>query len=568
MPKTILRTPTEWAAAAARSLRNAGLALALSALAVPLRAADPGDEVVVVYNQRMAESKAVAEHYAARRRVPVGQVFGLSLPNSEDMTRAAFHDELQMPLAKLLEEKRLWRIGPVTLPSTNGSSGEVIRRPLESKIRYLVLCYGVPVRILPDPTLVEEGSDKMRPELRRNEAAVDSELAWLPLVEQKLHLFGPLMNPFYTTTNAAALTPTNGILLVSRLDGPSADVARGLVDKALEAETNGLWGRAYFDLRSITDTNYRMGDDWIRSAAEIARLAGFETAVDTNAGVFPASFPLSQVALYAGWYTADVAGAFAQPTVEFMPGAFAYHLHSLSAGTVRSTNQCWVGPLLARGATATMGCVFEPYLGATPEMGVFFGRLLVYGFTFGESAYACTPVLSWQTTVIGDPLYRPFGQNPDALLKTLERRHSPVLEWAYLRLVDFKLARRAPVAEAVAYLEGNELTRKSAVLMEKLGDLYEAQGKPSSSAWACEQALKLSPSPQQRVRLMLDLGEKLVTLGRAADACAVYEKFLDAFPNYPDLVSIHRKIVPLARQLNRPDAEKHEQEIQRLTTAP
>lgn len=554
-------------AAARQRLGTIGLALVLAALATPLRAANPGDEVVVVYNKRTAESKAVAEHYAERRQVPARQVFGLSLPTSEDMTRAEFRDQLQVPLAKLLEEKKLWRLGPLTVPSTNGQPGKVIQRPAESKIRYLVLCYGVPVRIQPDPTLIEDGSDKLRPELRRNEAAVDSELAWLPLIEQKLHLYGPLMNPFYTTTNAATLSPTNGILMVSRLDGPSADVARGLVDKALEAETNGLWGRAYFDLRGIADTNYQKGDDWIRDAAEIARLSGFETVVDSNATVFPASFPLSQVALYAGWYTESVAGAFAQPTVEFMPGAFAYHLHSLSAATVRSADRCWVGPLLARGATATMGCVYEPYLGATPEMGVFFGRLLVYGFTFGESAYACTPVLSWQTTVIGDPLYRPFGRDPDALQRELERRHSPWLEWACFRLVDFKLARRVPVAEAVAYLEENELTRKSAVLMEKLGALYEAQGKPSASAWAYEQALKLAPSPQQRVRLMLGLGEKLVALDRVADACAVYEKFLERFPNYPDQLSIHRKIVPLARKLNSPDADQHEEAIRRLTTS-
>ncbi len=563
-----MRTRTEPATAARRRLSTASLAFALVALAAPLRAANPGDEVVVVFNQRLAESKAVAEHYAERRRVPARQVFGLSLPTSEDMTRAEFRDQLQRPLAKLMEEKKLWRIGPVTVPSTNGPPGKVVQRPSESKIRYLLLCYGVPVRIQPDPTLIEEGSDQIRPELRRNEAAVDSELAWLPLVEQKLRLYGPLMNPFYTTTNAAALDPTNGILLVTRLDGPSAEVARGLVDKALEAETNGLWGRAYFDLRGIADTNYRVGDDWMRDAAEIARLSGFETVVDTNAAVFPASFPLSQVALYAGWYTESVAGAFAQPTVEFMPGAFAYHLHSLSAGTVRSADRCWVGPLLARGATATMGCVYEPYLGATPEMGVFFGRLLVYGFTFGEAAYACTPVLSWQTTVIGDPLYRPFGKDPDALQRELERRHSPLREWAYLRLVDFKLARRAPVADAVAYLEQKELTRKSAVLMEKLGDLYEAQGKPAASAWAYEEALKLALSPQQRVRLMLGLGEKLVALDRVADACTVYEQFLERFPNYPDQLSIHRLIVPLARALNRPAADQHEEAIRRLTTPP
>ena len=55
---------------------------------------------------------------------------------------------------------------------------------LESKIRYAVLCYGVPLRILKDPTIKEEVEEQLRPELRRNEAAVDSELACLPLLER------------------------------------------------------------------------------------------------------------------------------------------------------------------------------------------------------------------------------------------------------------------------------------------------------------------------------------------------------------------------------------------------
>ena len=40
---------------------------------------------------------------------------------------------------------------------------------------------------------------------------------------------------------------------------------------------------------------------------------------------------MSQIALYAGWYERNASGPFAQPKVEFMPGAFAYHLHSFSA---------------------------------------------------------------------------------------------------------------------------------------------------------------------------------------------------------------------------------------------
>ena len=48
----------------------------------------------------------------------------------------------------------------------------------------------------------------VRSEMRRNVAAVDSELALLPALEQKLPLAGPLRNPLYAATNAAWLHPT------------------------------------------------------------------------------------------------------------------------------------------------------------------------------------------------------------------------------------------------------------------------------------------------------------------------------------------------------------------------
>src|SRR5207249_9171265 len=122
--------------------------------------------------------------------------------------------------------------------------------------------------------------EKARVEMRRNEAAVDSELAALPLLLQNRPLTGPARNPIYGVTNTALIHPTNGVLVVARLDGPSVEIARGLVDKAMEAETNGLWRRAYFDLRGLTNTSYKLGDDWIRGAAEMVRRLGFETIVD------------------------------------------------------------------------------------------------------------------------------------------------------------------------------------------------------------------------------------------------------------------------------------------------
>ncbi|HVV73444.1 MAG TPA: TIGR03790 family protein, partial [Verrucomicrobiae bacterium] len=389
-----------------------GLVLLLGLSAANLVAAEAGEQVVVVYNSRMPLSKGVADYYAQRRQVPKSQIFGYSLPASEEISRAEFRDSLQKPLAKALAGKKLWRIVSRQVPAGNGRPARAEPVVGESKIRYLVLCYGVPLKILEDPHVQDETAEpQLRPEMRRNEACVDSELALLPCFEQKLPLSGPLRNPVYGVTNRVVIDPTNGVLIVSRLDGPSPDIARGLVDKALEAEANGLWGRAYFDLRNTTDPGYKLGDDSIRSAMEICRHLGFETTVDNNPQTFPDSFPLSQIAIYMGWYAENADGPFALPQVEFMPGAFAYHLHSFSAVTIRLADHGWVAPFLAKGATATMGCVNEPYLAFTPDMSVFAGRFMFGGFSFGEAAYASQTVLSWQTTGVGDPLYRPFREN-------------------------------------------------------------------------------------------------------------------------------------------------------------
>lgn len=536
---------------------------------LPLLAAGPGDEVVVVYNSTMPESKQVAYHYALKRHVPTNQVFGLDLPKGEDITRAEFADSLQKPLYQKLEAAKLWRTGRVTIPATTNQPERVESKVVESKIRYAALCYGVPLRILPDPKHREPGMESLRVEMQRNEAAVDNELALLPSLRQGLPLAGPLRNWAFTTTNTAMLHPTNGLLLVARLDGPTPEIAAALVDKAIQAETDGLWGRAYFDLRNTDDPNLKSGDEWIFKASEVCRHLGWETVVDRNPGLFPASFPMSQIGIYAGWYAADIHGALAAPKVEFMPGAFAYHLHSFSAVTLRSTNQAWAGPLLARGVTATMGTVHEPYLAGTPDIGIFMARWLYNGFSFGEAAYSCQSILSWMTTVVGDPLYRPCGRNPDQLQEDLRQRGSPMYDWAILRLLTFNLVAAKPLSNCVKYLEELPLTRKSAVLSEKLGDLYLEQGKPSSAVHAWQQALKENPSPMQAVRLLLTLGEKLPSLDREAEACEALQTVLNDHPEYPDKLGLCQKLLPLAQKLGKKaDAEKYETQIKALTTPP
>ncbi len=516
----------------------------------PLFVRAGGDEVVVIYNKQVPESKAVAEYYAKLRHVPARQICGFTLTTNEQMSRDEFRDSLQMPLAHKLEDAGLWRFGSVTIPATNGQPERVERRVVAAKIRYAVLCYGVPLKIAPVPIAHEPGKEIAHPELLRDEAAVDSELSWLPLVEMGISLAGPLRNWVYGVTNTAWLNPTNGILLVARLDGPNADIARGLADKALAAERDGLWGRAYFDARGLDKTNsYYLGDEWILGAAELCRELGFEITVDQKPSTFPADFPMSQIAIYCGWYAGNVSGPFALPKVEFMPGAFAYHLHSFSANTIRSTNEYWVGPLLAKGATCTMGCVNEPYLAGSPNVVVFLARLIAGGFTFGEAAWAAQPVLSWQTTVVGDPLYRPFVKEPAELHAELARTHNPLIEWSYLSIVNLGLVHSAPVAKLTAFLETIPATANSAVLTEKLADLYEMQGKPSSAIATYQRALTLNPSPEQRIRIRLALGEKLLAQNREADAIEKYKQLLMESPDYPGKASVEARLAALEQKL-------------------
>jgi uncharacterized protein (TIGR03790 family) len=518
-------------------------------LSLPLLAFAGGEEVVVIYNPQMPGSKDVAEHYAAMRQVPANQIFSLTLTTNEIMSRSEFTESLQHPLMRKLEANGLWKFGKVKIPTANGQPARSEIRVVESKIRYAVLCYGVPLKVAAT-SFPEDGARQIPAELRRNEASVDSELAWLPLARNDIILTGPMPNPFYAITNRSALNCTNGILLVARLDGPTPEIARGLVDKTMAAESNGFWGRAYIDTRGLaaSETNYFIGDAWMLATANFCRQSGFDTETDTNAETWRAWMPASQIAFYAGWYDGTAAAPFAGPQAEFMPGAFAYHLYSFSADTLRSSNRFWCGPLLAAGATCTMGCVYEPYLQFSPNLSVFTPAFLG-GWTFGEAAWASQIALSWQNTVIGDPLYEPFKKNPQALHAELEARHDPLVEWSLNRLMNLDLVRGVRVAQLTTFLEENPTTAQSAVLTEKLAQLYNQLGKPSSAIEAWQRALKLNPSPQQRIRLHRVLAEKLLADGHDVDAAENWRQLIADSPGYSDIPATKERLKQLEQKI-------------------
>jgi tetratricopeptide (TPR) repeat protein len=137
-----------------------------------------------------------------------------------------------------------------------------------------------------------------------------------------------------------------------------------------------------------------------------------------------------------------------------------------------------------------------------------------------------------------------------------------------LRAANQQLVHGAAPSEVLASLENLAITRQSAVLTEKLAELDSLAGRTNEAVDALQQALKLSPSPQQRVRLMLTLGVRLAAAGRYQEASNLYRRFLKQTPDFPDQILIYRHLRDLAFKMgHEADAGNFEREVSRLAPA-
>ena len=463
---------------------------------------------LVLFNSRDPQSRELAEYYAERRRIPAEQVVGLDCPLEEEISRQQYADTIETPLRALFERKGWWEVR-TGFESERDVSG--------NRIRFVAVMRGMPLKIKttiqpPSPEATPPPRPHANDPIRRHdEAAVDSELAVLGAFNNEY--FGILQNPYFRRFSPILdSSVTSGLLLVCRLDAPTADTVRRMIDDSLLAERIGLYGWAYIDRRSIPESGYREGDDWLQNAAAECWNHGVPVILDNMPATFPAGFAITDAALYYGWYDWGAGGAMAAP--RFVPGAVAVHIHSFSAGTLRDPNAHWVAPLLTRGAAATVGNVYEPYLDLTPHLDIFNERLL-QGFTFAESAYTSLKVLSWMSTIVGDPLYRPFadGQSGD-----WSRAPDPAAEpWIALQK-QLRQGSRAGLTQTL-YIARLARENPSGLNYEALGMLQSFHGEPREALTSLESAGGLYKNPAEsfrtvveRIRILQGLADKKAAL--------------------------------------------------------
>ena len=487
---------------------------AARAAGIPAKESDLASRVILLANSRQPESVRLAEFYATARSVPPANIIAVPLPEAESITWREFIDEVWQPLQDELH-RRGW---------IDGTTSELLDRfgrrrfvGAGHRISYLVTCRGVPLRIYNDPTLLGEKAPRnLAAELNKNESAVDAELSLLAVGGYDITAMVP--NPLFGNERPATID-SGMVVKVTRLDGPTWESARHLVTSAEEAERTGLVGRYYVDWQGP----HADGDQWLRATAKQLDELGFDGDVESTAATFGLAARFDAPVLYFGWYAGNLNGPFTRDEFTFPAGAIALHIHSFSAPTLHSDVSGWCGPLVARGIAATLGNVFEPYLGFTHRPNLLL-RALAQGKNFGDAVYYSLPVLSWQAVAIGDPLYRPFQVSLEA------QGSAP---YAIIRRANL-LAGTGRGAEALALLKSAQHDQPGLALGLALAKRALAEKQPAVAVAAIDFAPALKPIRPQDWPLLHEIAGLLAANGARPAALKVYANLAQAKAPTPE----------------------------------
>jgi uncharacterized protein (TIGR03790 family) len=343
------------------------------------------DRVLIVYNADVRESKEVAEYYLQKRSVPASHLCKIETSSTEVIKQDEFESRVKQPIRKCLD-----RLGKAT-------------------ILYIVFSYQTPFLLdlgAQTNALDQFIADIWDEYLPERTATQNDVQPYFGLAQSE----GGAYQRYVSLADYRAQAKARIIYSVWRLDAPNAALAKGLVDKALAGEANGLKGIGCFDrnqgeLSGIADFSYGAGDWDIHRAAEFTRQAGFTVIEDEHQQEFgtpPAPLRCDQAALYAGWYTLN----HYNDAFSWNPGAIGLHLDSSSAQNPRGGNN-WAANAVAHGITITAGATAEPYLDNLPHPDQAF-LYLFHGANVGDALLRSERLLKWNIINIGDPLYRPF----------------------------------------------------------------------------------------------------------------------------------------------------------------
>lgn len=202
----------------------------------------------------------VGQYYAQKRGIPDANIFHVKASTEETISYDEYLSTIEKPLKAFLD--------------ANGGA-------MKRQILYIVPTYGIPLKATVTSDL---------------QGALDSLIAGM-YASKPDNLVLRVVSPYAAPTGSrpprfsswSTLREASGLwkmFIVSRLDGPGALIAKGLVDKAMSAESDlqPAGGKAYFDYqgtRTPAEGQY-VFDEEIRAASVLSKSAGFTTILNTQ----------------------------------------------------------------------------------------------------------------------------------------------------------------------------------------------------------------------------------------------------------------------------------------------
>ena len=479
---------------------------------------NPADAAVVVCNASDPLSVELANFYAGKRGIGSDRIVALHCSTAEEISRDEYDATIAAPLRLAFDAHDWWE------RSKDRPGVEPQSTVTASRVRFLALIRGIPLRIAPASGYPGDFCNQPSPIKDQNAASVDSELAALGLFTHSIS--GIVPNPNFRAFARYNENHQPGVFFTGRLDAPTGTMVRRMIEDSLAVEKTGLWGRCYVDSRGMAPNSspLAVGDEWMTKIANETAPPVLPTVLNAKEPQFPADFPLTDAAMYFGWYSEQPAGPFTRESMHFRPGAVACHIHSFSATSLRDPTRWWVAPLLSHGADAVLGNVYEPYLTLTTHLDIFAQRL-ADGYTFAESAWMGTPGLSWMNTVVGDPLYRPGKVWKDlqfALDANAVPPGQPALATEGRAYYQGALVWRDKGAgPGAAALEKSGSRLRSGLIYEGLGGLAAGAGDSRRAAKAYEQAARFYRDPGDKVRVVVSEVRVLTQAGQKSQADAL-----------------------------------------------